>query len=64
MPRNHENAIIVGIIFQDCKWMLIPVILFGKVFIWFLYDDLNEMHIPVIAYALVILTMLGSAINR
>jgi uncharacterized membrane protein YhhN len=45
-------------------WLLIPVILYGSVLVFYLYDDLAEMRLPVIFYAAVILTMLSGAINR
>jgi len=45
-------------------WLLIPVIIYGLVLVFYLYDDLAEMKLPVIIYAAVILTMLSGAINR
>lgn len=45
-------------------WLLIPVIIYGLVLVFYLYDDLAEMKLPVIFYAAVILTMLAGAINR
>jgi uncharacterized membrane protein YhhN len=45
-------------------YLLIPVIIYGVVLVYFLYDDLADMRLPVILYAVVILTMLSGAINR
>lgn len=53
-----------NVIFSNRFYLLIPVILFGIILIYFLYDDLADMKIPVIIYAIVILTMLAAAINR
>jgi len=54
-----KNSIITNRI-----WLLIPVIIYGLVLVFYLYDDLAEMKLPVIIYAAVILTMLSGAINR
>ena len=54
-----KNSILKSRIF-----LLIPVMVFGIILIWFLYDDLADMRIPVIIYAVVILTMLATALNR
>jgi uncharacterized membrane protein YhhN len=45
-------------------WLLLPVIIYGIVLVWLLYDDLAEMRVPVILYAIIILTMLSGAITR
>jgi uncharacterized membrane protein YhhN len=45
-------------------WLLIPVIIYGLILIFYLYNDLAKMRLPVILYAAVILTMLSGAINR
>jgi uncharacterized membrane protein YhhN len=45
-------------------YLLIPVVLYGTGLICILYNDLGAMRIPVILYAVVILSMLGAAINR
>ena len=45
-------------------YLLIPVVLYGIGLIWYLYNDLAAMRIPVILYAVVILSMVGAAINR
>jgi uncharacterized membrane protein YhhN len=45
-------------------WLLIPVIIYGLVLVFYLYNDLAEMRLPVIIYAAVILTMLSGALNR
>jgi uncharacterized membrane protein YhhN len=46
------------------SYLLIPVALYGAGLILYLNNDLEEMRIPVILYAIIILTMLGTAINR
>jgi len=43
---------------------IIPVLLYGLVLLYFLYDDLGEMKIPVVIYTSVILAMVAAAINR
>jgi uncharacterized membrane protein YhhN len=53
-----------NVIFREKPYLIIPVLLFGIVLIYVLYDDLGDMKLPVIIYAVVILTMLASAINR
>jgi uncharacterized membrane protein YhhN len=45
-------------------YLIVPVILYGVILIYILYDGLGDMKIPVIIYAAVILTMLTSALNR
>ena len=51
-------------LFRKGFLFLVPVLLYGALLVWWLYDGLGEMRIPVIAYAVVILTMLAGAINR
>jgi uncharacterized membrane protein YhhN len=46
------------------SFLLIPVIVYGAVLIFYLYNGLGDMRIPVILYAIVILAMLTGAINR
>jgi uncharacterized membrane protein YhhN len=53
-----------NVIIRRKPWLVIPVLLAGIALIYILYDDLGEMKVPVIIYAVVILTMLASAINR
>lgn len=53
-----------NVIFHEKPYLIIPVLLAGVTLIYFLYDDLGDMKLPVIIYAVVILTMLASAINR
>jgi uncharacterized membrane protein YhhN len=53
-----------NVIFREKAYLIIPVLLFGTGLIYVLYNDLGDMMIPVIIYAVVILTMLASAINR
>ena len=53
-----------NVIFREKAYLIIPVLLFGIGLIYILYDDLGDMKLPVIVYAVVILTMLASAINR
>ena len=45
-------------------YLAIPVLLYGAGLVYYLYNDLGSMRFPVILYAIVILTMLMSAINR
>jgi uncharacterized membrane protein YhhN len=45
-------------------YSVIPVLLYGLVLLYILYDDLGEMKIPVIIYTTVILAMVSAAINR
>jgi uncharacterized membrane protein YhhN len=45
-------------------YSVIPVLLYGLVLLYVLYDDLGEMKIPVIIYTSVILAMVAAAINR
>lgn len=51
-------------ILKNKVWLLLPVIVYGIALICFLYPDLGTMRIPVFFYAVVIFTMLGTAINR
>jgi uncharacterized membrane protein YhhN len=53
-----------NVIFREKAYLIIPVLLFGIGLIYVLYDDLGVMKLPVIMYAVVIITMLTSAINR
>lgn len=53
-----------NIVIRGKPWLIIPVLLAGIALICTLYDDLGDMKLPVIIYAVVILTMLTSAINR
>jgi uncharacterized membrane protein YhhN len=43
---------------------VIPVLLYGLVLLYILYNDLGEMKVPVIIYTSVILAMVAAAINR
>lgn len=45
-------------------YLLLPVLIYGAVLVYWLYNDLNGMRVPVIFYAIVILTMLSGSINR
>jgi uncharacterized membrane protein YhhN len=45
-------------------YSVIPVLLYGLVLLYILYDDLGGMKIPVIIYTIVILAMVAAAINR
>ena len=45
-------------------YSVIPVLLYGLVLLYILYDDLGEMKVPVIIYTSVILAMVAAAINR
>ncbi len=45
-------------------YSVIPVLLYGVVLLYILYDDLGELKIPVIIYTTVILAMVAAAINR
>jgi uncharacterized membrane protein YhhN len=46
------------------KHLVLPVVLYGIVMIYFLYDNLGGMKTPVITYTLIIILMLLSALNR
>ncbi len=45
-------------------YLSLPVILYGILLLWFLWDGLGDMRMPVTVYAAVILSMLVAAINR
>jgi uncharacterized membrane protein YhhN len=45
-------------------YSVIPVLLYGIMLLYILYNDLGEMKIPVIIYTSVILAMVAAAINR
>jgi uncharacterized membrane protein YhhN len=51
-------------ILQHRFYLLIPVLLSGVGLVYYLYDDLGSMRIPVILYAIVIITMVTTALNR
>jgi uncharacterized membrane protein YhhN len=53
-----------NILFFKKIYLVSLVILYGMVLIYILYNHLGDMRIPVIVYAVVILTMLTSALNR
>jgi uncharacterized membrane protein YhhN len=53
-----------GAVFYRRFYLLLPVIFYGVVLVFLLYDHLDGMRLPVIIYAIVILTMLIAAINR
>ncbi len=53
-----------NVIFTSRFYLLIPLLLYGAVLVYFLYNDLGDMRLPVLIYAIVILTMLAGAINR
>jgi uncharacterized membrane protein YhhN len=53
-----------NVILSKRFYLLIPVIIYGTVLVYYLYNDLADMRLPVILYAIVILTMLAGAINR
>jgi uncharacterized membrane protein YhhN len=53
-----------NILFKNKLYLIIPVALYGAGLIMFIYNDLQEMRLAVMVYALVILSMLASAINR
>ena len=58
VPRGKNT------ILSTRKRLVLPVVLYGIVMIYFLYDNLGGMKIPVIAYTLIIILMLLSALNR
>jgi uncharacterized membrane protein YhhN len=45
-------------------WLALPVLLYGFLILWLLWDGLGDMLIPVIVYCVVILAMLLGAVNR
>jgi uncharacterized membrane protein YhhN len=53
-----------SVILRKYVYLLVPVILYGTGFIYYLYDELADLRIPVIIYTIAILTMLTGAIDR
>ena len=53
-----------NVLFFKKIYLILPVILYGLIILYILYDGLGDMKIPVIIYTVVILTMLSSALNR
>jgi uncharacterized membrane protein YhhN len=53
-----------NVLFFRKIYLILPVLIYGVVLLYFLYDGLGDMRIPVIIYAVVILTMLTAALNR
>jgi len=53
-----------NVLFFRKIYLIIPVLAYGIILLYFLYDGLGDMRIPVIIYAVVILTMLTAAMNR
>lgn len=53
-----------NVLFFRKVYLILPVLVYGVVLLYFLYDGLGDMRIPVIIYAAVILTMLAAALNR
>lgn len=53
-----------NILFFKKIYLIIPVILYGVIMVYILYNHLGDMKIPVIVYTIVILTMLTAAMNR
>jgi uncharacterized membrane protein YhhN len=53
-----------NVLFFRKIYLLLPVVLYGIILLYFLYNGLGDMRIPVIIYAAVILTMLTAALNR
>ena len=51
-------------IFNTRLYLIVPVFLYGVGLLMLIYNDLREMRLAVIVYALIILSMLTSAINR
>jgi uncharacterized membrane protein YhhN len=45
-------------------YSIIPLLIYGLILLYILYDGLGEMKIPVIIYTTVILAMVAAAINR
>lgn len=45
-------------------YLALPVVIYGILILWLLWDGLGDMMIPVTVYCIVILTMLLGAINR
>ena len=57
--RKGEN-----VLFFKKVYLIFPVIIYGVIIIYVLYDGLGDMKLPVIIYTVVILTMLTAALNR
>jgi len=53
-----------NVLFFKKIYLILPVILYGLIILYILYDGLGDMKIPVIIYTVVILMMLSSALNR
>lgn len=53
-----------SVVFYRKLYLFIPLVLFGFALVAVQYKTLNGMRVPVIIYAVVILTMVASAINR
>ena len=53
-----------NVLFFKKFYLIIPVILYGIIMLYILYNHLGEMKVPVIIYTIVILTMLTAALNR
>lgn len=53
-----------NVLFFKKVYLIIPVILYGVILLFMLYNHLGDMKVPVIIYAIVILTMLTAALNR
>jgi uncharacterized membrane protein YhhN len=53
-----------NVLFFKKIYLILPVILYGLIILYILYDGLGDMKITVIIYTIVILTMLSSALNR
>ena len=52
------------VLFFKKVYLIFPVIIYGVIIIYVLYDGLGDMKLPVIIYTVVILTMLTAALNR
>ena len=53
-----------NVLFFKKVYLIFPVIIYGVIIIYVLYDGLIDMKLPVIIYTVVILTMLTAALNR
>jgi uncharacterized membrane protein YhhN len=53
-----------NVLFFKKVYLILPVILYGVIILYILYDSLGDMKIPVFIYTAVILTMLTSALDR
>jgi len=51
-------------IFSTRIYQTLIVLAYGCILIWYLYYSLGDMKVPVILYAIIILSMLLSALNR